>query len=732
MKRHFEETLKKPEDLESPVFTEEGLTQEEIITILSFNTYDEERFVKIIQWIDLQPTDESKLSALIFSARTTGCDDLKKQISRHFREEFRRLKNSVGLAPSDKEIVRRKSVFSLRKIEKQIDEDYIHSILNEPYLDSLEKDVDTIFSWLKSRVTYQEREYALYLIITCKNKALYKKISAILEAEAAKLLSGDHPYTENSFNIILGWIYTKNIRKNFTILQSMLCLKGSLKQELMEWLSDKTKRFEEILQKTDIEYKALFQKNMIEILDRARAKGEHQKLAEYQKTAESGKLNSEGSNALMDLIIEKTLTPDAHDLIDFLEMNPGIEKALMEQIVISTQSTMLLMRLKDALQKLIRAANEHRLINELNNRTSSNRPASSNVWSSGQTYFSQTIPSKIFLEQAEYNDISPVYSDHEISKVIRANIEASDFNYFENHHYLLQGDQEGGMFHCSEKNQPYWVASVPPVDSSMDRISYFQGSDNSSISVSSLSLRHCFDKKTITAKDHLADLLESLLDELEKSTFTNKQEIVDYLDRIHALTGTRWESVREILDEHEDDALDEIKIALALKWSSIPQPTDVMEELMPKMLSAVETQAKILIPYNVSTEYHWKTCEIQIIKSDTHYDVHVYMHDPYGGGRPSEVDMKEIESIIGERITSFQNDATINFFAKESTFNARQDPKDKTSCGVVCIRDFLKRIHGKSLDMDIPYPVGTREQREEDELLINSMEKCNINGGYQK
>lgn len=138
---------------------------------------------------------------------------------------------------------------------------------------------------------------------------------------------------------------------------------------------------------------------------------------------------------------------------------------------------------------------------------------------------------------------------------------------------------------------------------------------------------------------------------------------------------------------------------------------DVFDELMPKLTSKDDAQAKILFSFNLHN-YHWTTCELQIQKTENNYDVTIFSHDPYGGGVIPEDVFCTLSSAVERRIKACAIGSKVGSFSKESPYSARQHCADGSSCGLISVDDTIKLIKGKEVNRPSIYPVGASELRQ--------------------
>lgn len=120
---------------------------------------------------------------------------------------------------------------------------------------------------------------------------------------------------------------------------------------------------------------------------------------------------------------------------------------------------------------------------------------------------------------------------------------------------------------------------------------------------------------------------------------------------------------------------------------------------------------KILFPYNI-TQTHWLTGEIRIHKDGSSFKMELAAHDPYGEGKMGDNNYRELCSILERRIKQLVANAAIQFENLTSPYRPRQNRSDGNACGPITVEDIFKRVEGKSLNVESPYPVGAKVLRD--------------------
>lgn len=164
----------------------------------------------------------------------------------------------------------------------------------------------------------------------------------------------------------------------------------------------------------------------------------------------------------------------------------------------------------------------------------------------------------------------------------------------------------------------------------------------------------------------------------------------------------------------------EMPIGFYLNKANQPTPVrqddrvDVFDSLLPILCDEQnpEQHCKILFPYN-ETGNHWTTCEIQIHRSGSTYQIETYLHDPYGGGMLDDDIHHKIIDDISQRILSVKQGSQFTpSINHDSPYQRRLS--DAVSCGFIQARDLIRRVLDLPLDPKNgkPFPPGAKVLRE--------------------
>jgi len=179
------------------------------------------------------------------------------------------------------------------------------------------------------------------------------------------------------------------------------------------------------------------------------------------------------------------------------------------------------------------------------------------------------------------------------------------------------------------------------------------------------------------------------------------------------------------------------KVTYFLDKTAQPEPAsaqddrkDVFDDVIPCIRELEEAHIKILFPFNI-TQLHWLTAEIKIhIQGRNEATVECYCHDPYGEGRFSDSNFREIEQVIRKKLSAVNYNVN-EITNKVSPYNRRQATGDRDSCGVIVVEDIEKRILGYSLDVQNPYDKGASELRQNHMVAVKSLpQETNWKKGY--
>lgn len=294
------------------------------------------------------------------------------------------------------------------------------------------------------------------------------------------------------------------------------------------------------------------------------------------------------------------------------------------------------------------------------------------------------------------------YTCRDITKILRLYTQNQLGGNADNGQYLLQK-----KFNDQEEN--FWIAITDAVDTVAEGYT----ADFQNIQVNSTPIAYYLDK-SLRPPDELEEISVILLKSLNNVDLTavkqqletyhkagKRLERLDFINEINSIPSTISSKLQEIINESQ-----------SLK-------KDVFDELMPKLTSQTNGQAKIIFPYNLDAS-HWLTAEIIIRKIDKKYTIEIMVHDPYGGGTMDDKNFKELKAAIEKRIKTFVSDASIATSGNKSSpyQQPRQIIGDTISCGIIMIEDAVKRIQGQSLNQATPWPNGAIELRKKHLKMI--------------
>ncbi len=310
------------------------------------------------------------------------------------------------------------------------------------------------------------------------------------------------------------------------------------------------------------------------------------------------------------------------------------------------------------------------------------------------------------------------YGDDDIAEFINIFLKNnSDYGYYQNSNYLLSSrtdefspilDQEDGI--------NYIVAVSPAIDRT--GLSHTQNLRTGG-TASATNIDYWLDKST-----HPKNTPEEVLEKVLSFDLSSEKNPYDaLLAKIEEVqpNSDRVKFIDDIVEEKGEDLTSIIdRFRRKLDEINRSKRKDIFDELMPFFLKENTSDAKILIPYNL-TESHWLTGEIQIHKEGNIYQVEVFAHDPMGGGEMEDKTFNKLQNAIEKRIKEHDSQAKVTCKNKQSPYShKRQIAGDNTSCGVISTEEIIARITGPI--KSISYPIGALDLRKTHIDLINRID----------
>lgn len=198
--------------------------------------------------------------------------------------------------------------------------------------------------------------------------------------------------------------------------------------------------------------------------------------------------------------------------------------------------------------------------------------------------------------------------------------------YKANHSYLLAGNYEDAYYLDNDDKNKYLVLVTPAVNTQEQF----------------LKIDHFIDKSN-QVKNALSELLEKILLNLSElqSTQNDKISTESKLNKIlstHISRGDRNDTITKVYHTLVELRFSSEEIQKKIRELDSEQPSkDVFDELKDIIKDPEDLHIKILFPYNDHRKEHWLIAEIKIHRINKRYNIELTAHDPYGGGKLTEI-----------------------------------------------------------------------------------------------